>query len=690
MVAATASSSLPVPARAQTDPPDSVALAPIVVSVLRSPVRLDRLPFSASVLAGPVLTEGNSGLFIEEVLHALPGVRVQNRYNGSTGERISIRGFGARSQFGVRGIKILVDGIPATLPDGQTTLDHLDIGSLGRVEALRGPAAALYGNGAGGVILFHSAPPHAGAYRQDLSVVAGSDGLLRLQATGSGTAGGVGLRASVARSAFDGFRNNDSESGEDPYSRAERTTINAALTSPAAGGTLTVQLGGLDLDALNPGSLPADLFEVGSNQAWGFNVARMTRKNVRQGQAGVSWGGPVRNLEGSLAIYAVRRELDNPIPASVIDLRRTGGGVRLVLGRGPGGGVRVARGDFGFEAEFQSDDRRNFVNDGGRAGALTLDQVESVRTAAVFGQLRLPLTGRMDAMAALRADMFDFAADDQLVAADDPDDSGERFIVGLSPSFGLHFDLGDHGVFASAAHSFETPTTTELGNRSDGGGGFNPDLQPQRGWTIEGGIRGVARGHSAYDVAVFTTALTDQLVPFEVPSDPGRRFYRNAGRSRIRGFEVSTRSALHPLLTLRLSYGYLDARFTEFSVGDDAFDGNRVPGIAPHRVEASLRADRGAWFGELRVETRGEVPANDANDAAAEGFTLVGMRIGAAGIRAGRLTLSPFAAVTNVTNRRHASSVVVNAFGGRYFEPGPDRGGHVGLSVSWEPASGAR
>ena len=179
----------PGSSRAQTEP-DTVELEPIVVTVLRSPVRLDRLPFSASVMAGAELAEGNTGLFIEEALHGLPGVRVQNRYNPAVGERISIRGFGARSQFGVRGIKVLVDGIPATLPDGQTTLDHLDIGSLGRVEALRGPAAALYGNGAGGVLLFESAPPVAGR-RETGTVVAGSDGLLRMQATGSRTESGT-------------------------------------------------------------------------------------------------------------------------------------------------------------------------------------------------------------------------------------------------------------------------------------------------------------------------------------------------------------------------------------------------------------------------------------------------------------------------------------------------------------------
>lgn len=678
------------PTPAQTEEGDTVALEPVVVSVLRFPARLDRLPFSASVIAGPDLAEGTAGLFIEEALHALPGVRVQNRYNASVGERISIRGFGARSQFGVRGIKILVDGIPATLPDGQTTLDHLDVGSLGRVEALRGPAAALYGNGAGGVILFRSAPPFEGGYRQQGTVVAGSDGLLRLQGTGSGTIGGVGVRASVARSVFDGFRNNISDSGEDPYSRSERTTINAALTSAAGGGTLTVQLSGLDLDALNPGSLPAELYDEGSNQAWGFNVARKTRKDVRQGQAGMGWSGPLGAVEAAFSAYGVRRELDNPIPTRVIDLKRNGGGVRAALGKEWGASGRTGRVDFGVEGEFQGDDRRNYANQGGEAGDLQVDQLEGVRAMAVFGQLRVPLGARLEGMAALRVDRFNFSADDRLVGAGNPDDSGDRDMGGVSPSFGLHLDLGDHGFFASAARSFETPTTTELANQPDRAGGFNPDLEPQRGWTIEGGLRGTLGRRSAYDITVFNTGLTNQLVPFEVPDAPGRRFYRNAGKSRVRGFELSTRTELSSLMTARLAYGYVDARFNEFSVGDGTFDGNRVPGLAPHRLEGALRMGGSVWFGEVRVEARGEVPADDANDAAADGFALVELRFGATGIRAGNLRISPFAAVTNATNVRYASSVVVNAFGGRYFEPGPDRGGYVGLSLAWESASGPR
>ena len=667
---------------AQTEP-DTVELAPIVVTVLRSPVRLDRLPFSASVLAGEALAEGNTGLFIEEALHGLPGVRVQNRYNPAVGERISIRGFGARAQFGVRGIKILVDGIPATLPDGQTTLDHLDIGSLGRVEALRGPAAALYGNGAGGVLLFESAPASAGR-RESGTVVAGSDGLLRLQTTGSGTAGSLAYRTSVARHRFDGFRDNPTDSGEDPYSQATRTIVNTGFTVPTGGGTFSVQLGLLDLNALNGGSLPAELFDDGSNEAWGFNVRRRTRKDVRQGQGGVSWRGTLGGLEGTFSAYGVSRRLDNPIPTSVIDLDRKGGGVRMALGRAWQMATGPARVDFGAEGELQSDDRKNFANDGGEAGALTLDQQERVRAAALFGQFQLPLANRLNLVGALRFDHFNFRADDRFTAADNPDDSGSRGMGGLSPSLGLHIDLGDHGLFASVARSFETPTTTELANQPDRAGGFNPGLEPQRGWTAEGGIRGELGGGAAYDLAAFSSSLTNQLVPFEVPTAPGRRFYRNAGGSRVQGFEASLRTALSAVLSARFAYGYVDARFTEFTVGGNDYADNRVPGIAPHRLEAALRAARGPWFGELRTEVRGAVPANDSNEASADGFALVGLRFGATELGAGSLRLSPFAGVTNLTNVRYASSVVVNAFGGRFFEPGPDRGGYVGMSIAWD------
>ena len=666
---------------------DTVSLAPLVVSVLRSPARLDRLPFSASVLAGSDLSDGTAGVFIEESLHGLPGVRVQNRYNPAGGRAyLHSRLRGTRPVRGPRdqgaGGRRSCD--PSRRPNYAGSPGR---GLLGRVEALRGPAAALYGNGAGGVLLFTSAEPFAGPARWQAVSVAGSDGLLRLQATVSGTAGKLKYRASGARSRFDGFRNNVSDSGEDPYSGATRTTVNAGFDREAGGGVLSARVIGLDLSALNPGSLPSSLFDEGSNQAWGFNVARRTRKDVRQGQVGVAWRGPVGSLQGDVSAYGVRRTLDNPIPTRVVDLTRNGGGVRLALAkewdRGPG----AARLDFGAEGELQSDDRQNFANQGGERGAVVLNQQERVRAAAVFGQLRLPATRRLDVVGALRFDRFGFSADDRFVGPDNPDDSGDRTMSAVSPSLGFHLALGDHGLFASVARSFETPTTTELANQPDRAGGLNPSLDPQRGWTAEGGLRG-EMGRAAYDLAVFSSRISNQLVPFEVPSAPGRRFYRNAGKSTVRGFEASARVALSQHLTARVAYGYTDARFDDFEVDGDRFDDNRVPGVAPHLVEGAVRAGGGRWFGELRVEVRGSVPVNDANDASADRYALLDLRFGASGLRAGGLRLSPFAGVTNAANARYASSVVVNAFGSRYFEPGPDRGGYVGLSLAWDRGDG--
>lgn len=670
------------PAAHAQEAADTVELAPVVVSVLGGADPLAQAPFAVSVLARSGATSGHAGVFIKDALHGLPGVRVQNRYNAAVGERISIRGFGARAQFGVRGVKVFVDGIPATLPDGQSTLDHLDVGSLGRVEVLRGPGAAFYGNGAGGVLLFRSKAPFEGAYRQETTLTTGSHGLLRIQSTASGTAGSLAYRASVARNQFEGFRNNPTDSGEDPYSRSARSTANAGFTLPAADGVLSLRVNGVILDALNPGSLPAELFREGSNQAWGFNVARRTRKDVRQAQAGVAWQGPAGPLDADVSVYGVRRRLDNPIPTSVLDLVRNVAGARAVLGKRWRDGARL---DVGGEAEFQNDDRRNFANQGGSPGAATLDQHERVRALAAFGRLALPLGSRVRALGGLRADHVDFRADDRLSSDGGPDDSGRRAMTAVSPSLGIHvaLDRGDrHGAFASVSRSFETPTTTELANRPSGAGGFNPELAPQRGWTLEGGLRGSAERFS-YDVAAFWTRLSGQLVPFEVASAPGRRFYRNSGRSRVRGFEASLRADAAAWLAARASYSYVDARFLDFAADGVQFGGNRIPGAAPHRFDAAVRATIGPWFAEVRTEARGAVPADNANEASADALALLDVRVGASGVQAGGLELSPFAGLTNLADARYASSVVVNAFGGRYFEPGPGRGAYLGVSVAW-------
>jgi iron complex outermembrane recepter protein len=640
-------------------------------------------PRPIATLSGAELGGARAAVFLEEAVQALPGVQIQNRYNFAVGERLTVRGYGGRAQFGVRGVRVLVDGVPATLADGQTTLDHVDVATLGRVEALRGPGASLYGNAAGGVLHFQTlAPPHA-RVRPEIFVLGGSDGLLQLRGTAGGRSGDVGYLVSAARIGYDGFRRDPVADDGSTYGAAQRSSVNAILHLPGGPGRLRATVNWLDLAAENPGSLSHALLEEGDRQAFGNNVRQGTRKDVRQGQVGLSWDGPVlKSTRAEVAGYGVLRALENPIPSDVIEVDRTAYGGRALL-ETPGtvAGVRLAAGG-GFEFDMQSDDRQNYANLAGARGALRLDQLERVRGVGAFGYARIGLAASADMSAGLRYDRFHFRVEDRFIA-DDPDDSGERTMDAFSPSVGATWrPVARMELFGTVSASFETPSTTELANRPEGAGGFNPELEPQRGTTAEAGVRTRIGAESMLEVTVHRTALRDELVPFEVQGVPGRTFFRNAGRSEHRGFEVSASGLAAGPLVARMTYSYLDAVYRSYSRGAAVFDGNRIPGMAPHVLDGVARFDASGWFSEARGQYRAAVPVDDANSAEAPPYFLLDLRVGAGPLRAGALAVSPVAGINNVLDRHYVAAVAVNAFGSRFFEPGPARTFYAGVRAS--------
>ena len=294
---------------AQQQPDSVIPLAPLEVRVLRTPFLQNAAPLAVSVLAGDDLQRGRSGFFLAEALQGLPGIQMQNRFNPAVGERVAIRGFGARAQFGLRGIRVVVDGIPATLPDGQSSLDHLDIGSLARVEAIRGPASALYGNASGGVLSFTTRAPPDTPYNMEVMGVTGSDGLWRGQLTGSGTVGNTGYVVSVSGQTWNGYRTiaaNPAEPRADTicgagadaggisgrtgcYGGSERLGLNARVTTPLAGGEVSFTANVLDLDAESGGSKTdgAQPFREIEDRYLRFR----TGKDLKQQQVGVRWTG---------------------------------------------------------------------------------------------------------------------------------------------------------------------------------------------------------------------------------------------------------------------------------------------------------------------------------------------------------------------------------------------------------------
>jgi iron complex outermembrane recepter protein len=674
------------PAYAQTAAPDSgvgpandtvpaAELAPVVVEVFRTPVALDRAPYGASVVERGERRGAQPGLALDEALRGVPGVQVDNRYIYALGERISIRGFGARAQFGVRGIRVLVDGVPATFADGQSALEIIDPSMVGSAEVIRGAASALYGNAAGGVVSFPSARPAEGALEQRYRVLGGAHDTRRVEASAGGRRGGLDFRGAISYLDWGGFRE---------HSDASSLRASAAVGVPVAGGALRITAASLDFDARNPGALPEDVWREDRSRASPMNVVRGAGKEGWQRQAGVAWAGSFAGGEAEAALYGIGRWVRNPIVPLVVDLDRRAGGLRTLYRRplAPGWTASAA-----LDLEMQRDDRQNYQNADGEPGNLVRDQLERVSAIAPSVQLLARPADRLDLMAAVRYDRFGFRVDDRLAEPGRIDDGGDRVMSALSPSAGALLRVAPGAaLFANVSTAFETPTTTELANRPDGAGGFNPDLEPQRTTSLEAGAR-IARGAVGGELTLYRASVENSLIPFEVPDAPGRTYFRNAGSALHRGAEAAAWVRPVRSLELRASYTNTDARFRSYTVGGSSFDGNRVPGVAPHRLDASVEW-RGPGGLEIGTEVRrvASVPTDDANSREAPPHLLLGATARHTGIRRGAVSIRPHLSLENVLDRAWVAAVVPNATAAAgqprpFFEPGPGRSLFLGVEV---------
>lgn len=663
-------------ARAQQPTPADSArrytIDTLAVRVLRTPVPPLRAPFAVSVVGGAGERAAKPGLALNEALAAIPGVQVDNRYNYALGERISIRGLGARAQFGVRGVRVLLDGLPATLPDGQTQLNHVDVASLGGAEVARGPASALYGNAAGGVIRLSTPTPPPVPLASEYHATFGRDALLRLNSAAAGTLGPATYRASLTRLKYGGYREHQS---------ADNSLAGFNLGLRRGANDVRVVFTAVNYEAENPGALSDSALRADRSRAVPANVSQKAGERGRQGQLGVTWE---RTLgAGSLEVtgYGLARSIDNPIAIRYIDLSRGAGGARAMMS----GVVRGAlRWTGGAEWDQQRDHRVNHENLAGARGAELLDQVERVTSLGAFGELSAS-AGPVELLGALRHDRFRFSVDDNLIAANDPDDSGGRTLHAWSPTVGVSVSAAPWlAVYGNLATSFQTPTTTELGNRPSGAGGFNPDLGPERTRSLEVGAK-ARRGAGWVEVAAYRARIDSMLIGFELASFPGRQFYRNAGQAVHRGLELG--AGLRPLsaLAVRAAYTYTDARFRRYVVGTADLRGNRVPGIAPHRFDATAfwQPARGPFAGlDLRHESATPVADDDATGSlSSPAFTVVDVRGGWTELRLGRVRLSPSVGITNLLGVDYNTSVVVNAARGRFYEPGPGRAAYAGMEM---------
>jgi len=659
---------------------DTALLAPTVVTVTRTPLDAARSGLAIGVALRDEIQRGKPGIALDEALAGIPGVQVDNRFNYAQGERISIRGFGARAQFGVRGVRVLLDGIPMTLADGQTSLNNVDVSSLARAEVIRGPASALHGNAAGGVIALHSDDGDdlaADRLGGEARLSTGDHGLFRGQASVGSIRDSHRFAVTLSRMRFDGYRQwNDA--------RNDHATVR--LTRWNRQRDLSFVANVVDFDAKSPGGLSTTLLAANRDTAFANNLRFRTGERGRQVQAGATWSEAY--AVGTLAVsaHALVRSLDNPIPQRIVVIDRGAGGARVSFDRVAFGPARMS---IGAEVQAQRDDRRNYVNLDGARGADTLDQLERVLATAAFAQAAVDLAPRLLLMLGARIDRIGFSAADRLVSAGNPDDSGERAMSAVSPSAGITWSPSVRvDLYANVATSFETPTTSELANRESGAGGFNPDLEPQHTRSAEAGVNGrVLAGGIAgtYQLSAYRARVRDALIPFEVASVPGRQYFRNAGSTTHRGVEAGVTLALPRSLSLRTAYTHTDARFDRYAVSTGGtpvvYDGRRVPGVASNRLVATLSVQPRSFFADVEARASSSIPVDDANANRSPAWVVWGARAGLRDVRAAGVTLSPHVGVMNALDAEYNSSVVVNAFGGRFFEPGPPRSLYGGATL---------
>ena len=663
-------------------------MLPPVVTVTRDVGRSTlELPYAITEITPDSAHPGQRHSSPDDLLFGVPGVTLANRTNPSQDPRISIRGFGARSAFGVRSIKVLRDGIPITLPDGQTPLDFVDLESVGRVEVIRGTASALYGNASGGIIDMRSAPPPSDLLTGQLRSWAGSWDTRRIVGVAGGTSGSASYQGNVGHTTTDNFR---------AYSRQRLTNGFARITLDHAGTSYALDYLGLDEPlAENPGALTESQWTGDPTLADPASVRKKARKAVRQGQLGLSAEHAMLGGELAASAYGGTRSLFNPLTFAVVGVDRKlwGGGARLSAALP---GPFAQRLTIGADAQRQDDARKNWANCnavatptascptvGVEKGTLSLDQEEIVSSVGPYVRDELRLAPALDASVGVRADVVRFQVRDRYLA--DGDDSGERTLDAVSPMLGLVARLAPlHSAYASLSSAFETPTTTELGNQADGSAGLNRDLQPQYSTSAEMGVKGLALTRVQYDFAAYQTLVRDELIPYEVPGGNGRTYYRNAGRTRRRGIEASLSTELGPL-ALDASYTWSHFRFRDFAVDSAQYAGNAIPGVPEHQGQASA-----TWHGRFAFATvegiaKSAVWANDVNTARAPGYAIMNARVGGTALF-GKPWLSPLFGVSNAFDRKYVGSLAVNASGAtlattKFYEPGAGRSWFVGLTV---------
>lgn len=675
-------------------------LAPVVVTATRSEQSPYDIPAAIDVAATP--PDGSLDVNLSERVQAIPGIVARDRQNYAQDAQVSIRGFGARSTFGIRGVRLYTDGIPATMPDGQGQVSHFNLDSADRVEVLRGPFSALYGNASGGVVQLFTAdgtqPPEL-----RFGVAGGSNGNFRSSVNARGVEGPVDYNVDVTHFRTSGYRD---------HSAARRESGNAKIGWKIdEDAKLTLVLNALDVpDAQDPLGLTRAQYKADPRQVAAVANTFDTRKSVDQQQAGLIYDQRLDDANslrvmGYYGRRSVLQYLSIPVATQSSQPGNSGGVVDLGNEYG-GGDARWTWRDTlagrpfeiaaGLAYDNQTQHRQGYENFVGRSlgvrGAKRRDEIDRVFDFDQYAQATWRVADDWTLMGGARHSEVRFRSTDRYVAAGNPDDSGSVTYSATTPVLGVLWRAAPWlHAYANWGRGFETPTFSELGYRADRGAGLAFDLKPSHSRNEEIGIKLRPTDRVEAGLAVYRADSDDELAV--ATNLGGRTTYQNIASSRRQGVELSFDGELARDLHLVAAYTRIQASFrspffTCVSAGCAAPDtpvaaGTRIPGVPRSTGYAALKygADRG-WQAGVDMSAMGSTSVNDLGTESAPGYALFGVSGGYV-FDDGPWRVNTFARVDNVADRHVVGSVIVNDGNGRYYEPAPGRTLLVGVDVRW-------
>ena len=643
------------------------------------------LPSAVSIIEKDAIQLGRQQLGIDESLARVPGIFMMNRYNFTQDIRIAMRGFGSRANFGIRGIKVFSDEFPATLADGQSGIDDVDLGSTERIEVIRGPSSSLYGTASGGVISLVTEDGPETPFAEG-SVTQGSYDHEKYQFKAGGQHDQLNYLVNVSHMTMDGYRE---------HSEVEHTLLNSKFRYDFdTTSDLTVIFNVVDSPLANDaGGVTAANIAANRKAAQPRNTSSRAGESMEQYKLGLVYHKEFSDEHKiTLRNYYLWRDFQTFLPIGshipfvpddgVVEFDRFfyGGGLQYNYS----GDLFNRPNEFtmGFDIDIQEDDRQRFINNAGVKGALSFDQLEEAESYGFYFRNEIALLDNVTFVLGGRYDIIDLSVDDRYLV--NADQSGQIEFDEFNATVGLLWNVNEHmNVYANYGTSFETPTFTELANPAQdlnvNLGGF-ANVTAQTATSYEIGIKGnLLEDRIYYDLAAYTMDVEDEIT--NVVAIANRAFFENADTDR-QGFEASIIVSIIDGLEFTSAYTYSDFTFDRFQ-NSPALVGNDLPGIPEHLLflELAYRHDSGFFLiGDIQLVD--EFYANNANTDINDSYTVANLR---AGFQAGLngWNISPYIGVNNLFDEEYNSNIRINAVGGRYFEPAPEIHLYGGVNVRY-------